>query len=141
MKTKRSKFAIVAMLIAAGTFANIAPASATHKNQVCDAGDVCWFDWNNHGGRLYDNNNGVDGNLSNNDYPAGGGTNNTFNFVDNRAGGASYLVQLFAGFNMAEDNLSGGGNCIGNHVWSFENFGTANRGSSHRPRSDAQCIS
>lgn len=137
---KRPKIAIAMGLLTAfsiSMFVNVAPASAVIKNAWCEAGEVCWYDGNNWSGRLYDNNNGTDGNLSNNDYPAGGGTNNTFNFVDNRAGGVSYLVELFAGFNMAEENLAGG--CIGNHAWSFENFGTANRGSSHRPRSDAQC--
>jgi hypothetical protein len=137
MKRARRAFIAVAVIIGTTVVAGVTPASAAIKDSVCDSGEVCWYNGNG-GGDLYDNNNGTDGDLGNNSYPAtGGGVNNTFDSVDNRD--CCTLVQLHDGFNSAGDNLSGAGTCIGNHFFSFVNFGTANRGSSHRPRTFAQC--
>lgn len=119
--------------------------SAAFKDNVCTAGEICWFSGLTVGGNacVYDNDNGTDSSLSSGSsrfFPAPCNavlTDNTFDSVWNRFGAGNY-VQGFANDSNGGANLTGAGSCVGPNI--FANLNPINAASSHRPRTLAQCI-
>lgn len=136
----RKSIAVVGLLASAMLLVPVGGASATHKNNVCNGGDVCWNNRTAYSepfgaaNVLYDNDTGTDGNLSNNTYPVGGaGVNNTFSSIKNSSG---LYARGRAGFNDAEETTF----CPGPGITQNSNGGSnSNTTSSHRSGTISLC--
>lgn len=115
-------------------------ADAAVKDNICEAGEVCWNNRESYAAPmgaanvLYDNDTGTDGNLSNNTYPVGGaGVNNTFSSIWNRS---TSFARGRAGFNDAEATTF----CVGPGITVNANGGAnSNTTSSHRNGAISLC--
>ncbi len=73
---RRATLGLAMMVVLASLASTTSPASAVYKNGVCESNEVCQWDFSGQGGSIYDNNDGNDSNLSNNNWV---GTANTVN--------------------------------------------------------------
>ena len=99
MSRIRGLVVVVGLLGAVFVDAPIVSANAV-KNGYCENYniEICYFDGFVFYSRVYDNDSGNDGNLSNNTYPlsGGAGVNNTFNDVVNYS---LWYMNVYDGFN------------------------------------------
>jgi hypothetical protein len=98
MVAKKLLLAIAVTAAVSGMVA-VDHASAVVKNGICEGNEVCYYDGNNFSFAVYDNDDGTDGNLSNNFFP---GTsvvvNNRFNSINNM-GANGVSMKVYDGFN------------------------------------------